>query len=67
MQDAARETIDHLTSIAGEGGLIAVDALVNVTLPFNSEGMYRGWIKPDGSRGTAVFREDNAREGDANK
>ncbi|HVF47192.1 MAG TPA: isoaspartyl peptidase/L-asparaginase [Pyrinomonadaceae bacterium] len=41
--DAARETIDRLTSIGGEGGLIAVDAHGNVTLPLNSEGMYRGW------------------------
>ena len=42
LEDAARESIDHLTQINGEGGLIAVDALGNVTLPFNSDGMYRG-------------------------
>ncbi len=41
---AAGEAIDHLTEIGGEGGLIAVDALGNVVLPFNSEGMYRGWL-----------------------
>ncbi|HEV7701799.1 MAG TPA: isoaspartyl peptidase/L-asparaginase, partial [Pyrinomonadaceae bacterium] len=44
VEQAARETIEHLTSINGEGGLIAVDTEGNVTLPFNSEGMYRGWI-----------------------
>ncbi len=43
LRNAARETIDHLTSIGGEGGLIAVDRGGNVTLPFNSEGMYRGY------------------------
>ena len=32
-----------LASIGGEGGLVAVDALGNVALPFNSEGMYRGY------------------------
>ena len=48
LEDAAKETIDHLTQIKGEGGLIAVDALGNVTLPFNSEGMYRGSIQSDG-------------------
>ena len=42
LEEAANETIEHLTSIGGEGGLIAVDAHGNVTLPFNSEGMYRG-------------------------
>src|SRR5262249_21329824 len=38
--DAASETIKRLGEIGGEGGLIAVDAQGNVTLPFNSEGMY---------------------------
>lgn len=47
LDDAARETIEHLTAIGGEGGLIAVDASGNVTLPFNSEGMYRGFISGD--------------------
>lgn len=45
LQDAAQETIDYLTQIGGEGGLIAVDAFGNVTLPFNSAGMYRGYIQ----------------------
>ncbi len=39
--DAAAETIDRLSNIGGDGGLIAVDASGNVTMPFNSEGMYR--------------------------
>jgi len=26
-------------------------------MPFNTPGMYRGWIEPDGSRGTAIFRD----------
>ncbi len=43
LEEAARETIERLTEINGEGGLIAVDALGNVVLPFNSEGMYRGF------------------------
>jgi L-asparaginase / beta-aspartyl-peptidase len=44
LENAARETIEHLTSIGGEGGLIAVDALGNITLTFNSEGMYRAFV-----------------------
>ncbi len=55
LEDAARETVEHLTSIKGEGGLIAVDAKGNVTLPFNSDGMYRGWVTPDGLH-TGIFR-----------
>ncbi|MFN0280248.1 MAG: isoaspartyl peptidase/L-asparaginase family protein [Pyrinomonadaceae bacterium] len=41
LNDAAQETIERLTEIKGDGGLIAVDSKGNVTLPFNSEGMYR--------------------------
>jgi beta-aspartyl-peptidase (threonine type) len=48
LEDAARETIEHLTKIGGEGGLIAVDTNGNVVLPFNSDGMYRGFVSADG-------------------
>lgn len=34
---------DKLVKFGGEGGLIAVDHLGNIALPFNSEGMYRGF------------------------
>ncbi|MFM9983782.1 MAG: isoaspartyl peptidase/L-asparaginase family protein [Flavobacteriales bacterium] len=34
---------DKLVKLGGEGGLIAVDSQGNLALPFNSEGMYRGW------------------------
>lgn len=43
LEAAAAGSIDHLTKIGGEGGLIAVDASGNIALPFNSEGMYRGF------------------------
>lgn len=45
--NAANEVIENLRLIGGEGGLIAVDALGNVALPFNSEGMYRGFAVSD--------------------
>jgi beta-aspartyl-peptidase (threonine type) len=32
---------DKLVNIGGEGGLIAIDKMGNICLPFNSEGMYR--------------------------
>ncbi|HTH39070.1 MAG TPA: isoaspartyl peptidase/L-asparaginase [Pyrinomonadaceae bacterium] len=56
LEDAARETVEHLTSIKGEGGLIAVDSNGSVTLPFNSEGMYRGFVTSDGQFHTAIYR-----------
>jgi len=42
LEEACRVVVhDKLAPAGGEGGLIAVDAAGNVTLPFNSEGMYR--------------------------
>ena len=41
---AAREVIDkRIKKLGGEGGLIAVDARGNIAMPFNTEGMYRGF------------------------
>jgi beta-aspartyl-peptidase (threonine type) len=42
----------------GDGGAIALDRDGNIAMPFNTSGMYRAWIKPDGSRGTAIFRDE---------
>ena len=53
--DATRETIDRLTEINGEGGLIAVDTQGNITMPFNSEGMYRGFVTGDGQLEVGIY------------
>ncbi len=42
MEESARSAIcDSLGNLGGKGGLIAVDRLGNVAMPFNSKGMYR--------------------------
>lgn len=41
--------------LTGKGGLIAVDASGNIALPFNTEGMYRGWVDGAGRRHTAIY------------
>ena len=57
---AADEVVNVVVpKLGGDGGAIALDVDGNIAMPFNTSGMYRGWIKPDGSRGTAVFREDD--------
>jgi L-asparaginase / beta-aspartyl-peptidase len=44
LQQACEEVVQQkLVKFGGEGGLIAVDATGQVALPFNSEGMYRGY------------------------
>nr|WP_225876320.1 isoaspartyl peptidase/L-asparaginase [Lysobacter terrestris] len=56
---AADEVINKVVPASGgDGGAIALDRDGNIALPFNTSGMYRAWIKPDGSRGTAIFRDE---------
>lgn len=59
LQAAADEVIMRVVPAAGgDGGAIALDREGNIAMPFNTSGMYRGWIRPDGSRGTAIFRDE---------
>ena len=56
---AAEEVVDQRVPAAGgDGGAIALDANGNIAMPFNTSGMYRGWIRTDGTRGTAIFKDD---------
>ena len=41
--------------LGGDGGVIAMDAAGNIATPFNTEGMYRGWIDKDGKIHIAIF------------
>ena len=58
LRDAAEAVVlKKLVEKGGEGGLIAVDATGNIAMPFNSEGMYRGYTKP-GERKIMIYKED---------
>lgn len=54
---AARATVEHLRKIGGEGGLIAVDGRGNFALPFNSPGMYRGFVTGNGEPVIDIYGE----------
>ena len=43
VEQAARQVIDKLSGRGGRGGLIAMDKNGNIAMPFNTEGMYRGY------------------------
>ncbi|NUO00763.1 MAG: isoaspartyl peptidase/L-asparaginase, partial [Saprospiraceae bacterium] len=46
VQEAADYIVNQkLKNAGGEGGLIALDRKGNIAMPFNSEGMYRGYSK----------------------
>ena len=51
VNDAANAVIhETLVKAGGTGGLIAMDAKGNITMPFNTPGMYRGYLKAGGER-----------------
>jgi beta-aspartyl-peptidase (threonine type) len=56
--DAANLVVmEKLTALGGSGGIVAIDREGHIAMPFNSEGMYRGFMLADGTLETAIFRE----------
>jgi beta-aspartyl-peptidase (threonine type) len=57
LQEAAEAVMyQEIPSIGGKGGLIAVDAQGNIALPFNTEGMYRGYMRVGQEPVTDIYR-----------
>ncbi len=57
VQQAADEVVmKTLKNVKGEGGVIALDAKGNFAMPFNSEGMYRGWIGADAVPHVEIYK-----------
>ncbi|MDF7647914.1 isoaspartyl peptidase/L-asparaginase [Pantoea sp. Acro-805] len=58
LQQATANVIhDKVQELEGSGGLIAIDSHGNVALPFNSEGMYRGFAYVGGEVEVAIYRD----------
>ena len=58
LERAADEVVNKvLVAQRGEGGVIAMDAKGNIAAPFNTSGMYRGWVTADGVIVVKIFRE----------
>ncbi|MBC7862666.1 MAG: isoaspartyl peptidase/L-asparaginase [Bacteroidia bacterium] len=55
---AEKVVMKKLVKLGGEGGLIALDAKGNIAMPFNSEGMYRGYIKSDKIAHVMIYKEN---------
>ncbi|CAJ0812289.1 isoaspartyl peptidase/L-asparaginase family protein [Ralstonia flaminis] len=57
LADASDDVVMRkLMAINGRGGLIAVDAQGNVALPFNTEGMYRGFARGAQAPVVSIYR-----------
>jgi beta-aspartyl-peptidase (threonine type) len=58
VKEAGDEVIHKkLVPVKGEGGVIILDAKGNFAMPFNSEGMYRGWIGADGVPHVEIYKD----------
>jgi beta-aspartyl-peptidase (threonine type) len=57
LKEAADAGLEKARKLGGEGGLIAIDREGNFSMPFNSSGMYRGFIGPDGKPKTQIYQD----------
>ena len=48
---------EKLVKMKGTGGVIAIDRQGNVAMPFNTAGMYRGYVLKDGKIITKIYSE----------
>jgi L-asparaginase / beta-aspartyl-peptidase len=56
LKDAAQAALDRVAKLGGTGGLIAIDRQGALTLPFNTAGMYRGYIDPNGKFVVEIYK-----------
>jgi beta-aspartyl-peptidase (threonine type) len=52
-----RAIFERLDAAGGRGGLIAIDHAGSLAMPFNTSGMYRGWVREGGEIATAIFAD----------
>jgi beta-aspartyl-peptidase (threonine type) len=49
---------NKLVKAGGSGGVICIDKSGNVAMPFNSEGMFRGFATADGKEGIFIYKDE---------
>ena len=59
LQEAADSVImKKLPRLGGDGGVIALDGAGNISMTFNTDGMYRGYIRKKGEAQTFLYRTE---------
>lgn len=59
LEKSANEVINNvLVQAGGSGGVIAIDTQGNITMPFNSTGMYRASKSSNGETFVGIFKDD---------
>jgi L-asparaginase / beta-aspartyl-peptidase len=57
LEQATGNVLKKLTTMGGTGGFIALDRAGNISMPFNTSGMFRGFIKSTGEKEIAIFAD----------
>jgi beta-aspartyl-peptidase (threonine type) len=59
VKEASELVINNkLVKAGGSGGVICIDKSGNVAMPFNSEGMFRGFATADGKEGIFIYKDE---------
>jgi L-asparaginase / beta-aspartyl-peptidase len=56
VREATQIVLDKIAKLGGTGGLIAIDRKGNIALPFNTSGMYRGYVDPNGKFVIEIYK-----------
>ncbi len=57
VREAADTVLDKVQQLGGTGGVIVLDREGNFATPFNTAGMYRGHIGPDGKPVVEIYKD----------
>jgi L-asparaginase / beta-aspartyl-peptidase len=59
LEQAGREVVmEKLVEMGGDGGVVALDRQGNVSMPFNTPGMYRGYVDRQGRAVVMIYSDD---------
>lgn len=56
IQSASKITLQKVKDLGGNGGVVGLDAKGNITMEFNTEGMYRGYRKSNGDFEIKIYK-----------
>ncbi len=57
LQEAAHDVVmEKLAALGGTGGVVAIDGAGNIAMPFNTEGMYRGYVDEQGRTTVLIYK-----------
>lgn len=56
VKDAAKQVIDEIGKMGGDGGIISLDKAGKVAMEFNTSGMYRGTVDENGKISVYIYK-----------